>query len=72
MKTGPSPGIERFGGFGAEGISFDEAEDGLEVIVGLDGEGFEAALVEGAKANGFVAGAPALGVGECEPLHEGG
>jgi hypothetical protein len=29
-------------------------------------------LVERAIADGVVAGAPALGVGEGEPLHEGG
>ncbi len=68
-----------FGGgdeVGAEGVSFDVAADFADVLevgeAALDGEGFEAALVEAAFAGVFVVGVPALGVGLLEPFHEVG
>jgi hypothetical protein len=72
MKAGPGPEFGFGDEVGAEGVAFDVSGDGEEVGVILNGEGFEAALVERAVADGVVAGAPALGVGEGEPLHEGG
>jgi hypothetical protein len=72
VEAAPAPVLSGFDELGAEGVSFDVAEDGFEVSVFFDDEGFEAALVEGAVTDGRVTGAPALGVGEGEPLHERG
>ncbi len=61
--------------FGGERVAFDVAADGEEVFAGggaLDGEGFEAALVEVAVADGAVGDAPAHGVGVGEPAEEVG
>ncbi len=55
-----------------EGVSFDVAAEGEEVLIALDGEGFEAALVEVAVADGAVGDAPAHGVGVGEPAEEVG
>ena len=57
---------------GSEGVAFDVAAEGEKMFVPLDGEGFEAILIEVAIADGVVGGAPAHGVGVGEPAEEGG
>jgi len=48
---------------GGERISLDVAEECQEMLVALDGKGFEAILVEMAVADGVMSGSPADGVG---------
>lgn len=64
MGPGLGSGGEGFGA--AEGVGFDVAEEGEEVGIGLDGEGFVAVLVE--MAGGFgVVSAVAFDVGIGDP-----
>ena len=65
----PRPVLGPADEFGAEGVGFDVAAQGQEVVVVLDAEVFVAALVEVAGGAAVVAVVSA-GVGEGEPLHE--
>ena len=55
---------------GAEGVGLDVLQCLEIVFAGLDGETFEAALVEMAGANCIVSDMPTLRVSCCDPLHE--
>ena len=71
-EAAPGPVLGPFDQAGRQGVALDVAADLQEVLVALDREALEAALVEVAEADGVVGDAPAHGVGVGEPAEEGG
>lgn len=61
-ERAPRPEFRAVDEVRAEGVALDVPEDDQQVRVGLDGEGFEPALVEVAGARRLVVGVVALGV----------
>lgn len=69
-QAAPAPVLGAWHEAGAQRVAFDISQYDQQVEVGLDGEGFEASLIEVAGARGVVMRVPALGVGVGQPLHE--
>jgi hypothetical protein len=63
-EAGPTPGLGFADQPGPQGVSLDVSADGLEVERVLHGEGFEAALIDGARAGRVPVGVEPLGVGD--------
>ena len=70
MKAAVGPELGAGDEVGIKRIALDVAAEGEEMIVALDGEGFEAALVEVAVADGVMGDAPAHGVSVGEPAEK--
>src|SRR5450432_17948 len=71
-EAGPGPLLGVPDHFGGQGIAFDVSAEGQEVIVLLDGEAFESALIEMAITDGVMRHPPAHGVSVGEPAEEVG
>lgn len=71
-EAGPLPVLGLVDEAGTQRVSFDVTAEGQEVSVALDGKGFIATLIDVALAHGLEVPLPAAGVGDGQPLHEGG
>ena len=66
-QASPAPGLGLFYQVGTQGISFDRATKGKEVVVLLHWKRLEPALVERARTGGVVVSVPALRVRHGQP-----
>jgi hypothetical protein len=62
--------LEAFHKVGPQGVALDVATDGVEVVVGLDGEGFETTLVNVARTRGVIVSVPAHAMRVRQPAAE--
>lgn len=70
-KAAPAPRLGRSYQIGPQCVSLHIAYDLIEILVGLDGEGLVATLVNMAEAHLSSVFLPAPNMRNCEALHEG-